>query len=447
MKKRGRILIVDDEPNALKVLSAILAEEGYHVFESPDVPQAIKVLSRKDIDVVVSDLIMPGMSGMHLFDHVMNKHADVPVVFLTAYGSVDSAVNAMTRGAFYYFIKPPDYVKLKSIVQKAVEQRLMKREIAELNAQLGEAKKRENIIGDTPAIQKILETIESVKDSSSSVLIYGETGTGKELVARALHYDGKLNRSPFVAVNCGAIPRDLIESELFGFDKGAFTGATARRIGKIEEASGGTLFLDEIGELDISLQVKLLRVLQECEFERLGSNKKIKVNFRLISSSNRDLEEMAKLGLFREDLYYRLNVIKIHMPPLRERIEDIPLMAAEFLRKYCAREKKILTISEEVMDLFRNYHWPGNVRQLKNAIERAVVLAKGNIITMGELPEEIKTVECRHDFQTAKTLRSLEAEAVVNVLQRCSGNKSKAAKILGISRKALYKRLNDYKIV
>ncbi len=446
MKKKGSILIVDDEPNALKVLSAILVNEGYHILESPDVSHAIRLLSRKDIDVVITDLRMPGMSGMHLFDHVMKQNSDIPVIILTAYGSVESAVNAMTRGAFYYFIKPPDYVKLKSIVQKAVDQRSMKREIALLQARLAGANKQERIIGETPAIQKVLETIEAVKDSLSSVLIFGETGTGKELIARALHFTGKMSDKPFVAVNCGAIPRDLMESELFGFEKGAFTGANARRIGKIEEASGGSLFLDEIGELDIALQVKLLRVLQESELERLGSNKKIKVNFRLISSSNRNLGSMVDQGHFREDLYYRLNVIQIHMPPLRDRVEDIPLLVAEFLRTFCARENKMLRVSDEVMHVFQNYPWPGNVRQLKNAVERAVVLAKGDSITVRDLPEELKSAELRHDIERSKTLRSLEATAVVNVLQDCGGNKSKAAKILGISRKALYKRLTEYNI-
>jgi len=446
MNNRKNILVVDDEPNALKVLSAILSDDGYHVIESLNVAKAIKIISQKDIDAVITDLRMPGMSGIHLFDYIINTHTDIPVIFLTAYGSVDSAVNAMTRGAFYYFIKPPDYGKLKSIIQKAIEQRSLKKEIAVLQAKLGTEKNLTHIIGNTPEIRKMLDTIESIKDSSSSVLIYGETGTGKELVARALHYTKRGSDKPFIAVNCAAIPKDLMESELFGFEKGAFTGAAARRLGKIEEASGGTLFFDEIGELDISLQVKLLRVLQESEIERLGSNKKIKVIFRLISSSNRNLREMVESGFFREDLYYRINVIQINMPPLRERIRDIPLLLAEFLRQFCARENKILTVSDEVTKAFQHYQWPGNIRQLKNVIERAVVLAKGNIITMGELPDEFKSVKIKHDTQNDKTLRSLEAQAIVDTLQDCRGNKSKAAKILGISRKALYKRLNDCKV-
>ena len=446
MNKRKNILIVDDEPNALKVLSAILSEDGYHVIESPNVAKAIKIISQKDIDAVITDLRMPSMSGMNLFDYITNTHTDIPVIFLTAYGSVDSAVNAMTRGAFYYFIKPPDYEKLKSIIQKAVEQRSLKKEIAILYAKLGKENNPTHIIGNTPQICKIYDTIESIKNSSSSVFIYGETGTGKELVARALHFSSEKIDKPFIAVNCAAIPRDLLESELFGFEKGAFTGAAARRIGKIEEASDGTLFFDEIGDLDISLQVKLLRVLQENEVERLGSNRKIKVNFRLISSSNRNLREMAERGYFREDFFYRINVIQINMPSLRERIPDIPLLVAEFLRQFCARENKMLTVSGDVIKAFQHYHWPGNIRQLKNVIERAVVLAKGDIITLGELPDEFQSVKINHDIQTDGTLRSLEAQVVVNTLQHCRGNKSKAAKILGISRKALYKKLSDCKV-
>jgi DNA-binding NtrC family response regulator len=446
MKGKKSILLVDDEPNALKVLSAILLEDGYHVIESQDVAKAVKIIAQKDIDAVITDLVMPGMSGMQLFDYIVDKHADIPVIFLTAYGSVDSAVNAMTRGAFYYFIKPPDYVKLKSIIQKAIEHRSLKKEIAVLRSQIDEGRYLKHIIGNTPEMLKIHNTVESIKNSLSSVLLCGETGSGKEVIARALHFTGNRSDNPFIVVNCGAIPRDLLESELFGFEKGAFTGATARRIGKIEESSSGTLFLDEIGELEISLQVKLLRVLQESEIERLGSNRKIKVDFRLISSSNRNLSEMVGRGDFREDLFYRINVIQINIPPLRERIQDMPLLVAEFLRQFCLRENKILTVSDEVINAFRNYHWPGNVRQLRNIIERAVVLAKGDMITLGELPDELKNVKKHHEIRTDETLKSLESQAIANALQNCRGNKSKTAKILGISRKALYKRLNEYNI-
>jgi DNA-binding NtrC family response regulator len=442
-RNNGRVLIVDDEPNAIKVLSAILSDAGYNVIESQNGEKAIKIISKKDIDVVVTDLKMPGKDGVQLFEYIIQNYPDLPVIFLTAYGTVESAVNAMTRGAFYYFIKPPDYLKLKSIIAKAIEQRSLKRELEILKQKLLREENHARIISSTPQMLKIFDTIEAVKDSASSVLIYGETGTGKELIARALHYTGARRDRPFIVVNCAAIPRELLESELFGFEKGAFTGAITKRIGKIEEASDGTLFLDEIGELELSLQAKLLRVLQENEIERLGSNKKIKVDFRLISSTNRDLKKVVESGNFREDLFYRIDVIQLNMPPLRERSPDIPLLVSEFVKEFCIREKKTLTVSNEVMKILQNHHWPGNIRQLKNIIERAVVLAKGRVVTLKELPEELLPLQGKNEVFTKRTLRDLEMQAIKNALRECKGNKSKAARVLGISRKAFYKRLKE----
>jgi DNA-binding NtrC family response regulator len=443
----GRILIVDDEPNAIKVLSAILSDAGYDVAESQNGERALKLISKRDIDVVITDLKMPGTDGMQLFEYVLENYPDIPVIFLTAYGTVESAVNAMTRGAFYYFIKPPDYLKLKSIISKAVEQRSLKRELEILKKRLSGEETTIRIIGNTPQILKIFEAIEAVKESASSVLIYGETGTGKELVARTLHYSSERKDKPFIVVNCAAIPRELMESELFGYEKGAFTGAITRRIGKIEEVSGGTLFFDEIGELELSLQAKLLRVLQENEIERLGSNKKIKVNFRLISSTNRDLKKMVESHTFREDLFYRVNVIQVNLPPLRERAPDIPLLVAEFVKEFCLREKKALTVSDEVMKIFQTYHWPGNVRQLKNVIERAVVLVKGRMISLKELPEEFLCLQEQTENSSKKTLKDLEIQAIKDALREYKGNKSKASRALGISRKAFYKRLREFQLL
>jgi DNA-binding NtrC family response regulator len=438
----GRVLIVDDEQNAIKVLSAILSDAGYHVIESQNGERAIKIVSKNDIDVIVTDLKMPGKDGMQLFEYIIEKHPDIPVIFLTAYGTVESAVSAMTRGAFYYFIKPPDYLKLKSIIVKAIEYRSLKRELEFLKQKLSREENYFRIIGTTAQMLKIFDTIEAVKDSSSSVLICGETGTGKELVAKTLHFSSVRRDKPFIAVNCAAIPMELMESELFGFEKGAFTGAVTRRVGKIEEASDGTLFLDEIAELKASLQAKLLRVLQENEIERLGSNKKIKVNFRLISSTNRDLKEMVESGNFREDLFYRINVIQLNIPPLRERAADIPLLVSEFVKEFCIREKKELTLSDEVAKIIQNHPWPGNIRQLKNVIERAVVLAKGRMITLKGLPEEFLSLQEHNETFSKKTLKDLEIKAIKNALEECNGNKSRAAKMLGISRKAFYKRLS-----
>jgi DNA-binding NtrC family response regulator len=374
----------------------------------------------------------------------MGFNQDIPVIFLTAYGSVDSAVHAITLGAYYYFIKPPDYLKLKGILSRAIVQRQLKRELDSLKKRLSSENKLDRIIGNTSEVRRIFEIVAAVKDTQSSVLISGETGTGKELIARLLHYSSSRKDKPFVAVNCAAMPRELIESELFGYEKGAFTGAASRRIGKFEEAGEGSFFLDEIGELELPLQAKLLRVLQEKEIERIGSNKKIGVNFRLISSTNRDLETEIQTGNFREDLFYRINVVLINVPPLRERKEDIPLVTTEFVNEFCARENKMLTLSSEVMELFMNFKWPGNVRQLRNVVERAVVMAKGGKITLKELPDELQSVamfSCSNS--RAKTLRELETQAVKDALKESGENKSKAAKMLGISRKSLYKKLQN----
>ncbi len=438
---KANILIADDEPNTLKVLSAILSAEGYNVFASPDGSEAMETMDRQSIDAVITDLRMPCTDGMGLFDFVMRRHPGVPVIFLTAYGTVESAVQALIKGAFYYFVKPPDFLKLKKMLERAIEQRRLKHEIERLKISLG-CRRRVNLTGKTDGMLRVSGIIESVSDSASSVLITGETGTGKELAARAIHYGGVRRDLPFVAANCAAIPAELIESELFGYEKGAFTGACSRRIGRFEEAGAGTLFLDEIGELGHSLQSKLLRVLEEREMQRLGGNRRIKMNFRLICSTNRELHAEVKKGNFREDLFYRINIVHINMPPLRERMEDLPLLAAEFLNEYCTREGKKLSIPPDMMGILQGYSWPGNVRQLRNVIERAVVLAAGGAITAGEMPAEILSFKRRRGLAgSLKTLRELEIQAVKRALSQCRGNKSQAARALGISRKSFYKKL------
>lgn len=442
-KPGGKVLIADDEPNAIKVLSAILAEEGYTVMGEPDAESAIRTLDAEEIDAVITDLKMPGKNGMQLFEYVTEKHPDVPVIFLTAYGTVDSAVHAITRGAYYYFIKPPDYLKLKSILARAVEQRRLKRELEALRRKVSDESVQPFLIGSSPELKKIVETMESVKDSWSNVLICGETGTGKELIAKVLHYTSIRSEKSFVAINCAAMPRELMEAEFFGYEKGAFTGAVSRRIGKFEEADGGTLFLDEIGELELSLQAKILRVLQERELVRIGSNKSIRVDFRLISSTNRDLRKEVEAGAFRRDLFYRINVVQLDVPPLRHRKDDIPLLVSEFVKEFCLKENKVLTVSDEVMAIFENHYWPGNIRQLKNVIERAVVVAKKDKITVNELSEDFFPRASASPVYSRNTLKEIELKAVKSALDECNGNKSKAAKMLGISRKAFYKRLKE----
>jgi DNA-binding NtrC family response regulator len=443
---KGNILVVDDEPNAVRVLSAILSEDGYHVLGSPDGEKARSIISSGDIDAVITDLKMPKMDGDQFFRSISEEHPDIPCIFLTAYGTVESAVHAVTQGAFYYFIKPPDYHQLKAIVARAVEQRRLKRDHEFLKSRLsGDDKYR--IIGNSPEIQDIFETIRAIKDSASSVLICGETGTGKELVARALHYHSSRSEKPFIAVNCAAIPRDLLESELFGYEKGAFTGAVGMRRGRFEEAAGGTIFLDEIGELEPMLQAKLLRVLQEREIERLGSSTKIKVDFRLVCSTNRDLQKEVKSRNFREDLFYRINVVQIDVPPLRRRKEDIPLLIAAFVNEFGVREGKTLTVSDRVINMCQNYDWPGNIRQLKNIIERAVVIARKDEITVRDLPGDMTPAgQEAAPVAVSNTLREMEIRVIRDALKKCEGNKSRAARMLGISRKAFYKRLNDHDI-
>jgi DNA-binding NtrC family response regulator len=444
---KGKVLTVDDEPNALTVLSAILSNEGYAVRKSNNVDCAIRILHGENVDAIVTDLKMPGRDGLEFFQYVSKTLPDIPVIFLTAYGTVDSAVSAMTDGAFYYFIKPPDYAKFKSVLAQAVEQRRLRSEVDFLRKKIFDMDAGHRIIGNTPQIVKIMRTIEAVKDSATSILICGETGTGKELIARALHFSGARREKPFVAINCAAMPKELIESELFGYERGAFTGAVSRRIGKFEEASGGTILLDEIGEVDPPLQAKLLRVLQEREVERLGSNRKIKVNFRLLSSTNRDLDEEIRATKFREDLLYRINVVRIEIPPLRERKDDVPLLVAEFVKEFCVRERKDpVGVSAEVMSVLQEYHWPGNVRQLSNIVERAIVLAKGREITLKDIPEEFLQAcnKAKAVLPVGRTLKELEVDAIKEALRNCKGNKSQAARNLGISRKAFYKRLKEF---
>ncbi len=406
---------------------------------------AINIIQQQDIDTIITDLNISG-DGSDLFQYLKNHCGDIPVIFLTAYGTKDSAASAFARGAFCYFIKPPDYMKLKEMIAKAVERRQLKMEIQSLKELLSLKDNTHCIIGSNHRMRKVIELIEAVKDSLNSILIQGETGTGKELIAKAVHYTSRKKTMPFIVLNCAAIPKELMESELFGYEKGAFTGAFSRRIGKCEKASGGTLFLDEIGELEISLQTKLLRVLQERELVRLGSNNRIKVNFRLICSTNKDIKREVSEGRFREDLFYRINAIEITLPPLRERKDDIPLLISKFVNEFCIRENKRVQVSKEAMEILQEYVWPWNIRQLRNIIERAVVVANGNSISIRDLPEEILSIsnhKMTNNNHSMRSLKEMEIQAIRDAIKESNGNKSKAAKMLGISRTAFYKRLRE----
>jgi len=445
-KSNARVLIVDDELNARKVLSAILKEVPYDVFQADGTGKAKEIVASENIDVIITDLKMPGEDGLQLFNYLKTNYPDIPVIFLTAFGTVDSAVTAVTEGAFFYFIKPPDYAKLKAILVKAVEQKRLKNEIASLKSQLESTYRFSSIIGKSPSMENVFRMVESIKDSSINVLITGDTGTGKELLANAIHYTSQRHYRPFVAVNCAAVPHELLESEFFGHEKGAFTGATARRIGKFEEAHTGTLFLDEIGEMELSLQSKILRAIQTKEIERIGGSEKVKIDIRLIASTNRDLAEEVKLKKFRPDLYYRLNVVQITLPPLKERKSDIPLLVTHFIDKFSQRENKHVTgISPDVMRTFLNYSWPGNLRELQNVMERAVVLSKSELIGLNVIPGEIKKEAKKGAAQAkdVKPLKQLELETIIKAIETFHGNKSKAAQALGITRKVLYTRLRQ----
>ncbi|MEN3000605.1 MAG: sigma-54 dependent transcriptional regulator [Armatimonadota bacterium] len=381
------VLIVDDEENIRRVLSIALKKDGYHTLTASGGHQALKLLEETTCDVMVSDVVMPDMNGLELLRRARERHPDLIVVMMTAYGTIPAAVEAMRLGAVDFLTKPLDMEVLRKVIRNALRDR--ERAPAAPGARKrGTPRKTTEFIGNSPAIREVLQIVERVADTRTTVLITGESGTGKELIARMLHEKSSRANGPFVAVSCAAIPETLLEVELFGATKGAYTGAETDRIGKFEAANGGTLFLDEIGDIPPLIQVKLLRVLQEREIERLGSNKPIPVDVRLVAATNRDLEQAVQAGSFRADLFYRLQVVHIHLPPLRERPEDIPLLVEHFIRKYAEENRRAMqTVSQEAMEILKHYPWPGNVRELENTIESAVVLAPPDATTL--LPEHL----------------------------------------------------------
>lgn len=438
--RKDRILAVDDAPATLEVLQRNLDAQGYVVFTAANVAEAIKILDVTPIDLVVTDLKMPGLSGVHLVRHVRENFREMEVMMITGYPSVKGAVEAVKTGAEEYLVKPFTDEELLSAVARALNKLNIRRTTNRHPKQKPVAP--DGLVGESPALATMRDFIVRAAHTAATVLISGESGTGKELVARAIHYGSKRVSAPFVPVNCGAIPEELLESELFGHIKGAFTGATETRAGFFQTADGGTIFLDEISETSLAMQVKLLRVLQDKEVCMVGSGRTRKVDVRILASTNKNLSILVEKGLFREDLFYRINVINIDLPPLRERDNDVIILAQHFMKKYCEElGKPVLCFSDRVLQILRRYHWPGNVRELENVIQRLVVMTDGDHIDAPDLPELMR-FSALSDENFNQTLAELEAEYIQNVLVSVRGNKTKAAEILGIDRKTLRQKLS-----
>jgi len=445
-EKKPSLLVVDDEKNTRDALRRVL-EDSFEVFTTADIKGAKSLLGSEPVDVILTDLRLGNESGMQVVEFSRNQEPPIPSVVMTAYGSVETAVEAMRKGAYDYVTKPLDLQRVEILLRRAVRSVRVEQENIRLKAQLGQSYGLEKIIGRCPAMHEVMERIKQVADSKASVLIEGESGTGKELVARAIHGLSPRRTAPFVAVHCAALSPQLLESELFGHEKGAFTGAVDRRVGRIEQAQNGTLFLDEIGEIDAATQVKLLRVLGERTLERVGGNQSIPVDVRLLVATNRNLEAMVKAGSFREDLFFRIRVVEIDLPPLRDRAEDIPVLADHFLHEFAKENAKSgLEFSRSVLEKFRSYSWPGNIRELRTAVEHGVVMTKGQIIELMDLPNGIRDSEGRTLLPIANRkskLEDLEKEAIGKALARTNQNITEAAKQLGISRRTLHRKLAD----
>lgn len=449
------ILIVDDDNAHRDALKRLMRAWGYAVTEAEDGEQAIDLVRNHSFDLVLSDVRMARMDGINALKEILAYNPALPVILMTAYSSVETAVEALRIGAYDYLIKPLDYDLLKQTLQEAIERSRHSVENRELRRQLSDTPEHKNMLGKSEPVRKMLRFISTVAPTEATVLITGESGTGKELVARALHAASSRADKPMVTVNCAALAENLLESELFGHEKGSFTGADKRRDGRFVQADGGTLFLDEIGEMPISLQAKLLRALQQGEVQRVGSDSPINVDVRVIAATNRDLRHESSQKRFREDLYFRLNVISIEVPPLRDRGDDIPLLAANFLQRFADRNhKKIKGFSPKSLDCLLRYTWPGNVRELENAVERAVILCQGDLIHREDLPVNVSEApepepeENKTDMQALAglSLEMVEKQVIENTLRLTGDNKSEAARRLGITRATLHNKLRKYGI-
>ena len=449
MATSKHILVVDDDAYVREPTEEILRRKGYEVDTATDGKSALSKLDEADYDLILSDIKMPGMDGMALLEAARAKFPDTHIIMMTAFGSVDNAVEAMRKGAYDYIQKgSADPAEIELVVERALKYQDTERENKRLRSELQDKYSFSNMIGKAHNMEQVFDLIDTVADSRATVLVTGESGTGKELVARALHYNSSRRTAPFIRLNCAALPKELMESELFGHEKGAFTGASKQTRGRCEMADGGTLLLDEISEIDPALQAKLLRVLQEREFERIGSTQTIKVDVRIVATTNRDLQKEVTAGNFREDLYYRLNVIEMGLPPLRERKEDIPALVQTFVAKFNEENgKSVSGLADETLDALLQYDWPGNIREMENYTERAVVVAQSEILTPGDYPQRlISGPQGNNDggLHVGMTVHEMERRLIMKTLESCKGNRTEAAGLLGISTRTLRNKLHEY---
>ncbi|HMN24029.1 MAG: sigma-54-dependent Fis family transcriptional regulator [Ignavibacteriaceae bacterium] len=446
MDRKGKILIVDDEKIVRESLFHWFEDDNYEVDTAEDGETALQKYEKDKYDLLLVDMKMPGMSGLDLLSKIKEIDKDALIILITAFASVPTAITALKNGAFDYVTKPVDPDELAHLVNKALEQRALKIENIQLKENIDEIIKPDNLIGESFQMKKVYELVQSVAGTDTTIIIRGESGTGKELVAKAVHINSSRKYFPIITVNCGALAESLLESELFGHEKGSFTGAQFKRKGKFEMADRGTIFLDEIGSISIKMQIELLRVIEKKQFHRVGGNELIKSDFRVITATNEPLEELVKAGKFREDLYYRLNVFTIVIPPLRERRDDIPLLVNFFIKKFStAMNKKIKTVSKDALDFLMNHNWPGNVRELENAIERAMVVGKTNSISVDDLPFHLSSNNLALNGDV-KSLSAMERKFILNALNENGWNISKTAQILEIDRVTLYNKISKYNL-
>lgn len=454
MQSQMSVLVIDDDRRVRESLASLVEERGYNVFQAEDGNSGLALLHKEPVDIVLADLKMPGLSDMSLVREVRNQFPNLLIICITGYGSVRGAVEAIKEGVYDYLTKPLDPDELLLTLDRAAERQRLHRELVELRSEMSERFQLPNIVGKCGKMREVVQTLAKIADSLSTVLIHGESGTGKELVARALHSASGRREKPFITIHCSSIPDTLLESELFGHEKGSFTGAFRTQIGKFELVQDGTIFLDDVGDISPSAQAKLLRVIQEREFMRLGSSELIPMPARVVAATNKDLYEAVCNNDFREDLFYRLNVLSLHLPPLRERREDIPYLTEFFVKKYSqANNKQITDVSPDVMNILINHTWPGNVRELENVIESAVVMTEGEVINTAALPPNLRSMgdrpwdlESLQDYSLSENTKILEKFLIEKSIRDSGGNKTRAAELLGISYRSLRYKIQKYEI-